>query len=102
MAGRGQRREIRCPIPGAEVGLCWVGVGAGVPPAGEEEGEGQQEAVVEETPLEAVMEGTPPEAVKFPGVALGLGLGEVVGWKSPVHSVRASGRPQSCRVGGCR
>lgn len=87
MGGRGQR-EIRCPILGAEVGLCWVGVG--VPPAGEEEGEGQQEAVVGVTP---------PEAVEFPGVALGLGLGEVEGWKSAVH--KASGRPQSCRVEGC-
>lgn len=98
MGGRVQRREIRCPIPGAEVGLCWVGVG--VPPAREEEGEGQQEVVVE-TPLEVVMEETPLEAVKFPGVALGLGLGEVAGWKSPVHSVQASGRPQSCIAGGC-
>lgn len=47
------------------------------------------------------MEGTPPEAVKCPGVAPGLGLGEVGGWMSPDCSVPASGLPQSCRGGGC-
>lgn len=75
---------------GVEVGLCWVGVG--VPPAGEGEEEEQEEVVVERTPL---------EAVKCPGAALGLGLGEVGEWMSPDHSVPASGHPQSCTVGGC-
>lgn len=91
MVGRGQPREIKCPVLGVGVGPCWVGVGA--PPAGEGEEEGQTEVEVEGTPL---------EAVKCPGVALGLGLGEVGGWTSRGHSVQASGRPQSCTVGGCR
>lgn len=88
MAGR---RQTRCPTLGVEVGLCWVGVEA--PPAREGEGEGQKEVVVEGTPL---------ELVDSPGVAPGLGLEEVGGWTSRGHSVPASGRPQSCTVGGCR
>lgn len=88
--GRMQMRGIRYLMLGVEVGLCWVGVG--VPPAAEGEEEEQEEVVVERTPL---------EAVKCPGVALGLGPGEVGGWMSPDHSVRASGHPQSCTVGGC-
>lgn len=91
--GRTQR-GIRCLMLGVGVGLCWVGVGVGVPPAGEGEEEEQEEVVV--------VERAPLEAVKCPGAALGLGLGEVGGWMSPDRSVPASGHPQSCTVGGCR
>lgn len=82
---------IRCLMVGVEGGLCWVGVG--VPPA--EEGEEEEEQ------KEGVVEGTPLEAVKCPGVAPGLGLGEVGEWMSPDRSMLASGLPQSCTVGGC-
>lgn len=56
------------PIPGAEVGPCWVGVG--VPAAGEVVGEPWKVEVVVGTPL---------EVAKCLAVAPGLGLGEVGG-----------------------
>lgn len=53
---------------GAEVGLCWVGVG--VPAAGE---------VGEEPRKVEGVAGTPQQVVKCPGVAAGLGPGVVGG-----------------------
>lgn len=56
------------PFLGAELGLCWVGVGA-VIPAGEEVGELWRVEVAERT----------LEAAEHLGVAPALGLGEVGG-----------------------
>jgi hypothetical protein len=68
-----------------------VGVGVEVPIAEEVVGELWKVEVVGVIPLE----------VKCPGVALGLGLGEVGGWVDLSHSAQASGHPQSCTAGGC-
>lgn len=69
MGRKGRRGWQGAPMLGAEVGPCWVGVGVGVPSAGE--------AVEEPWKVEVV--GTPLEVAKCLGVAPGLGLGEVGG-----------------------